>query len=67
MQGSIAALRIVDILRPKPEGYPVNHHVLPAASEPAPDYEAMRRLVTSPVIHRSQDSDQSAADGGASV
>jgi hypothetical protein len=45
---SIASLKITEILRPKSEGEPVNGHIVPAVHEPAPDYEAMRKLVGTP-------------------
>jgi hypothetical protein len=40
-----AATKILDALRPKSEGEPVNTHVVPQQTQPEPDFEAMRRLI----------------------
>lgn len=48
MLNSLANLTLTEVLRPKPQGEPVNSHVVPAVREPYPDYEAMNRLVATP-------------------
>lgn len=48
MYQSVATLDLSEILKPKSVGEPVNNHVVLAVREPAPDYEAMRRLVANP-------------------
>ena len=52
----IASLTISDLLKPKPQGEYVNGHVVQAAREPSPDYEAMRRVVSpAPVVPNQKD------------
>ena len=46
MLASLASLTLTEILRPKAAGEPVNSHVIPSKTEPAPDYDAMRRLAS---------------------
>lgn len=45
---SIADLTLIDILRPRERGEPVNAHILSAVLELPPDYEAMRRIAGFP-------------------
>ena len=47
-----ASLSLEDALRPRRAGEPVRMHVVAAVSEPAPDYEAMRRLVSGEDRHQ---------------
>lgn len=48
MMRSLAAVDLVDLVRPKPQGERVNSHVIQVVREPVPDFEAMRRLVSMP-------------------
>lgn len=46
---SLAATKLQDMTRITASGTKVNVHVIPAKSEPKPDFEAMRILVAGPV------------------
>lgn len=46
--GQVSAMSLEEILRPTQVGDSVVHHVYEAAKEPAPDFEAMKRLYSSP-------------------
>jgi hypothetical protein len=41
----LAALKVSDLTRPTSAGETVNAHVVPAVREPAPDFDAMRRVI----------------------
>ena len=47
---SLASVDLAELVRPKPQGERVNSHVTFVVREPAPDFEAMRRLVSTPVV-----------------
>lgn len=44
---SIAATKLSDLLRPNYVGNTVNSHVIEAAREPGPDFDAMNRAIKS--------------------
>jgi hypothetical protein len=41
----IASTKLADFLTPKRSGEPVNAHVVAPAREPAPDFDAMQRVI----------------------
>ena len=43
---AIAATKLSDVLKQQVVGDTVNVHVVPAAAEPQPNFEVMRRLVS---------------------
>ena len=59
MRDNIASLKLIELLTPKPRGEYVNGHVIQSVREPAPDYEAMRRLVSAPVTGTETPDEQS--------
>jgi hypothetical protein len=42
---SLGSTDLEQLFRPKPVGEPVNTHVVERVKEPAPDFDAMRRIV----------------------
>jgi hypothetical protein len=44
----IASTKLADFLTPKRSGEPVNAHVVAPAKEPAPDFDAMQRVIKGP-------------------
>lgn len=52
MTRSLANIDLAEFLRPKPRAERVNSHVTVVVREPTPDFEAMRRLVSTPVSVR---------------